>query len=182
MKNFTVWHYILSSRDDTPYWRAYKDVKIKGIDNPREIISKMLSDINGEPDGLLYIGAGMNYQPYNIPVFEDILRAGQLDLSNRVRRSNYSYEINGRNIRIYPAPTSNSGVSKKLWIKIRQYPDPTSPSNHSGPQIPPPDHQHRDGLPYPIWPQSNHHAPAHWVAPWIATNNSPSDPQTTSAT
>lgn len=28
---------------------------------------------------------------YVLPVFEDILRAGQLDLSNRVRRSNYSY-------------------------------------------------------------------------------------------
>ena len=27
---------------------------------------------------------------YVLPVFEDILRAGQSDLSNRVRRSNYS--------------------------------------------------------------------------------------------
>lgn len=64
---------------------------------------------------------------YVLPVFEDILRAGQLDLSNRVRRSNYSYEINGTNLRIYPTPTVESDT-KKLWVKIRQYPDPTSPS------------------------------------------------------
>ncbi len=64
---------------------------------------------------------------YVLPVFEDILRGGQLDLSNRVRRSNYSYEINGTNIRVYPTPTSLTDESK-LWIKVRQYPDPTSPS------------------------------------------------------
>ena len=62
---------------------------------------------------------------YVLPVFEDILRAGQLDLSNRVRRSNYSYEISGTKIRIFPTPTSGT---KNLWIKIRQYPDPNSPS------------------------------------------------------
>ena len=61
---------------------------------------------------------------YVLPVFEDILRAGQLDLSNRVRRSNYSYKITGTKIRIYPTPTKD----KKLWIRVRQYPDPTSPA------------------------------------------------------
>jgi len=64
---------------------------------------------------------------YVLPVFEDILRAGQLDLSNRVRRSNYSYEINGTNLRIFPTPTDLNGT-KKLWIKMRQYPDPKSPA------------------------------------------------------
>ena len=64
---------------------------------------------------------------YVLPVFEDILRGGMLDLSNRVRRSNYSYEINGTNLRVYPTPTNQTDDSK-LWIKIRQYPDPTSPS------------------------------------------------------
>ena len=62
---------------------------------------------------------------YVLPVFEDILRAGQLDLSNRVRKSNYSYKVTGTKIRIYPIPTRDN---KKLWIKIRQYPDPESPS------------------------------------------------------
>ena len=62
---------------------------------------------------------------YVLPVFEDILRAGQLDLSNRVRRSNYSYKVTGTKIRIYPTPTTNN---KKLWIRVRQFPDPNSPA------------------------------------------------------
>lgn len=62
---------------------------------------------------------------YVLPVFEDILRAGQLDLSNRVRRSNYSYRVEGTKIRIFPAP---SGLNMKLWLRVRQYPDPNSPS------------------------------------------------------
>ena len=72
LKNFTIWHYILSSRDDTPYWRAYKNIKIKGINTPKEIISKKLTIPHGKPDGLLYIGVGMNCQPYHIPDVLDL--------------------------------------------------------------------------------------------------------------
>ncbi len=61
---------------------------------------------------------------YILPVYEDLLRGGQLDLSNRVRRSNFSYKITGTNFRIYPIPTKE----QKLFLRIRQYPDPTSPS------------------------------------------------------
>ena len=63
---------------------------------------------------------------YVLPVFEDILRAGQLDISNRVRRSNYSYKITGTKIRIYPKPTQAD--PKKLWIRVSYNPDPFSPS------------------------------------------------------
>lgn len=62
---------------------------------------------------------------YVLPVFEDILRAGQLDLSNRVRRSNYSYEVSGTKIRIFPTPTSDT---RKLWVRVRQYADPMDPA------------------------------------------------------
>jgi len=62
---------------------------------------------------------------YVLPVFEDILRAGQLDLSNRVRRSNYSYRVEGTKIRLYPCP---SGRNIKMWLRVRQYPDPESPA------------------------------------------------------
>lgn len=61
---------------------------------------------------------------YILPVYEDILRGGQLDLSNRVRRSNFSYKIMGNNFRIYPIPTK----AQNLILRIRQYPDPLSPS------------------------------------------------------
>jgi len=60
-----------------------------------------------------------------LPVFEDILRAGQLDVSNRVRRSNYSYKAHGTEIRIYPTPVVDN---KKLWIKVKQFADPLDPA------------------------------------------------------
>jgi len=63
---------------------------------------------------------------YVLPVFEDVLRAGQMDLSNRVRRSNYSYQIIGTKLRIYPTPTSTS--PKKLWVRVLLSPDPFNPS------------------------------------------------------
>ena len=63
---------------------------------------------------------------YVLPVFEDILRAGQMDLSNRVRRSNYSYRISGTKIRIYPKPTTES--PKKLWMRVAFQPDAFNPA------------------------------------------------------
>jgi hypothetical protein len=64
---------------------------------------------------------------YVLPVFEDILRAGQLDTSNRVRRSNYSYEILGTKLRLFPTPTGQLH-GKKLWVRVRHYPDPLNPA------------------------------------------------------
>ena len=63
---------------------------------------------------------------YVLPVFEDVLRGGQLDLSQRVRRSNYSYKIIGKTIRIYPKPTQDN--PKKLWIRVHFSPDPLNPA------------------------------------------------------
>ena len=62
---------------------------------------------------------------YVLPVFEDVLRAGQLDLSNRVRRSNYSYRVTGTKIRIFPQPTHDT--PKKLWIRVGFNPNPFKP-------------------------------------------------------
>ncbi|MBK23576.1 MAG: hypothetical protein CME70_06175 [Halobacteriovorax sp.] len=63
---------------------------------------------------------------YVLPVFEDILRAGQMDISNRVRRSNYSYRISGTKIRVFPRPTQSN--PKKLWMRIAFSPNPFNPS------------------------------------------------------
>lgn len=63
---------------------------------------------------------------YVLPVFEDVLRGGMLDISQRVRRSNYSYKITGKNIRIFPKPTQKD--PKKLWIRVHYSPDPMNPS------------------------------------------------------
>ena len=64
---------------------------------------------------------------YVLPVFEDVLRAGQMKISNRVRKSNYSYRIIGSKIRIYPMPTEVSGSLPKLWIRVGFTPDPYNP-------------------------------------------------------
>jgi len=66
---------------------------------------------------------------YVLPVFEDILRAGQMDISNRVRRSNYSYQIMGSKLRIFPIPQLDD---KKLWFKIAFNPDPLNPHIEDG--------------------------------------------------
>jgi hypothetical protein len=65
---------------------------------------------------------------YVLPVFEDILRAGQLDLSNRVRRSNYSYKIIGTKIRIYPMPTQITSPMPRLFIRVKFMQDPLNPA------------------------------------------------------
>jgi len=64
---------------------------------------------------------------YVLPVFEDLLRGGQMDISNRVRRSNYSYQIVGRNIRIYPRPTMDQSA-QKLYFNVGLAMDPHNPS------------------------------------------------------
>ena len=65
---------------------------------------------------------------YILPVFEDVLRGGMLDLSTRVRRSNYSYKISGTKIRIYPMPTGDPVKPKKLWVRVGFSPDAMKPS------------------------------------------------------
>jgi hypothetical protein len=54
---------------------------------------------------------------YVLPVFEDVLRAGQMDISNRVRRSNFSYQLIGTKLRVFPRPSATS-AGKKLWMMV----------------------------------------------------------------
>lgn len=63
---------------------------------------------------------------YVLPVFEDLLRAGQLDISNRVRRSNYSYVLQGQNLRIFPRPSEES--ARRLFLKFSFPSDPFKPA------------------------------------------------------
>ena len=63
---------------------------------------------------------------YVLPVFEDVLRGGQLKLSQRVRRSNFSYKIMGTKIRVFPQPTQS--VQTNLYIRIGVPLDPLNPS------------------------------------------------------
>ena len=65
---------------------------------------------------------------YILPIFEDVLRGGMLDMSTRVRRSNYSYKITGTKIRIYPMPTGSPVKPKKIWVRVGFSPDPMKAS------------------------------------------------------
>lgn len=58
---------------------------------------------------------------YVLPIFEDVLRRGMLEAAFRVRRSNYSYQIIGRNLRIFPTPSTQrlEEGANKLWIRVR---------------------------------------------------------------
>lgn len=60
---------------------------------------------------------------YVLPVYEDVLRQQQMSVSNRVRRSNYSYELIGQNLRIFPMPTE----PKVLWIRFAPPADGLNP-------------------------------------------------------
>lgn len=56
---------------------------------------------------------------YVLPVFEDLMRQGMMQLSQRVRRSNYSYRIVGRNLRIFPVPVRTRSNPRKLFVRVQ---------------------------------------------------------------
>ena len=62
---------------------------------------------------------------YLLPIWEDVLRGMQFKMSNKVRRSNYSYNIRDNELILYPAPTQDM----PLFLTYTLAPDPTSPSN-----------------------------------------------------
>lgn len=71
-----------------------------------------------------FLASNFNYESYVnstifyvLPVFEDVLRRQMLETAFRVRRSNYSYEIIGSNIRVYPIPVTQSQVGK-MYVKV----------------------------------------------------------------
>lgn len=58
---------------------------------------------------------------YLLPVWEDVLRGMQFETSNRVRRSQYSYDINNNVIKLYPTPTSETRVHFTYWLPKDPY-------------------------------------------------------------
>jgi hypothetical protein len=77
-----------------------------------------------------FLATNFNYESYVnstvfyvLPVFEDVLRRGMLKEAFRVRRSNYSYQIIGGNLRIFPIPTTNldlgaGGCGFRMYVKV----------------------------------------------------------------
>jgi len=88
-----------------------------------------------------FLATNFNYESYVnstvfyvLPVFEDVLRRGMLETAFRVRRSNYSYEIIGSNLRIYPVPSTDLQTGK-LFIKLMPPHDPLNPTAYADDSI-----------------------------------------------
>lgn len=65
---------------------------------------------------------------YVLPVFEDVLRRSMLEAAFRVRRSHYSYIIQGTKIRIFPIPTDIIEGQVRMWVRVRTAPDALDPA------------------------------------------------------
>jgi hypothetical protein len=50
---------------------------------------------------------------YMYPVFEDVLRAEHIEISDTIRKSQYSYELINNKIKLFPTPAS----ATKLWFR-----------------------------------------------------------------
>lgn len=87
-----------------------------------------------------FLATNFNYESYVnstvfyvLPVFEDVVRRGMLKEAFRVRRSNYSYQIIGSSIRIFPIPStdvmnaSTFGTGARMYIKVAPPADPFNP-------------------------------------------------------
>jgi len=81
-----------------------------------------------------FLATNFNYESYVnstifyvLPVFEDVLRRGMLETAFRVRRSQYSYEIMGSKLRIYPIPVTDLQVGN-LYCKVLPPQDVLNPT------------------------------------------------------
>lgn len=88
-----------------------------------------------------FLATNFNYESYVnstvfyvLPIFEDVLRRGMLESAFRVRRSNYSYEILGGNIRIYPIPTTDLQTGR-LYVKVQSANNPLNPTAYKDDSI-----------------------------------------------
>lgn len=88
-----------------------------------------------------FLATNFNYESYVnstifyvLPIFEDILRRGMLESAFRVRRSHYSYEIQGSKLRIYPIPVTDLQVGK-LFCRVLPPQNPLQPTAYKDDSI-----------------------------------------------
>jgi hypothetical protein len=81
---------------------------------------------------LNFLGNALGFESYSpetifylLPIWEDVLRGTQLELNQRVRRSNYSFDLKGNELTLFPVPNRD----KKLYLEYTISPrDPTDPT------------------------------------------------------
>ena len=72
----------------------------------------------------------MDYESYStgnlfyvMPIYADVMRAGMLETMDNVRRSAFTYQVVGPNIRLFPQPTNTT----KIYIDYTTEMDPYNP-------------------------------------------------------
>lgn len=88
-----------------------------------------------------YLASEFNYESYVnatvfyvLPVYEDVLRRGSLETASRVRRSHYSYKVQGRNLRIFPMPNDLTRFGNRIYMRVGfDYTNDTSFNSGSSP-------------------------------------------------
>ena len=85
-----------------------------------------------------FLATNFNYESYVnssvfyvLPIFEDVLRRSMLEAAFRVRRSNYSYQIMGTKLRIFPIPVTEVQIGR-LYINVATAHDPLNPDFQDG--------------------------------------------------
>lgn len=88
-----------------------------------------------------YLATNFNYESYVnstvfhvLPVFEDVLRRSMLETAFRVRRSQYSYQIIGSKLRLFPIPTLESQIGK-VYCKVMDGINPINPTAYTDDSI-----------------------------------------------
>ena len=89
----------------------------------------------GTTSAVNYLNSQFNFESftpetifYLLPIWEDILRGMQFETSNRVRRSNYSYEIHNNVLTVYPTPSQDMNLHFTFMMPV----DPTRPASFPG--------------------------------------------------
>lgn len=80
---------------------------------------------------LNFMGNALGFESYSpetifylLPIWEDVLRGTQLALNQRVRRSNYSFDIRGFEVKLYPVPSG----PQTIYFEYTLSKDPLSAS------------------------------------------------------
>lgn len=70
-----------------------------------------------------YLGNSFKFESYSpetifylLPIWEDVLRGTQLSLNQRVRRSNYSFDLKGYELTLYPVPNKAESLNFEYTI------------------------------------------------------------------
>ena len=78
-----------------------------------------------------FLGNALGFESYSpetifylLPIWEDVLRGTQLELNQRVRRSNYSFDIKGNELTLYPVPNRDNKLYFEYTISPRDPMDP----------------------------------------------------------